>query len=117
MEPYGTVKIFRRSFEERGVFYSQMVGDRDSSTHAKVVAEDPYGWMKIKIEKIDCCNHYVKRFKYHYDRLANVPIDKIDNGDPRVTLKGKNGLQNHFLVSLQVYLSLAVKRNANNLDR
>lgn len=116
MEPHGTVKIFKRSLIHRGVIYERMVCDRDSSTFKEVLKSKPYGRLNCEVEKLDCVNHYVKRFKYHYDKLKNVDIPKIDRSDKRVTLKGVHGLQKSFLISLQVYLGLAIKRNSNDLQ-
>ena len=82
--------------------YEKMVGDQDSAMHNRVQQRNPYGALAIQVEKVDCTNHYVKRFRYLYDRLKNVPIDEIDRKDPKVTLKGKHGLSRSFQIFLAV---------------
>lgn len=68
-----------------------MVGDRDSTTFKKVGDSEPYS--HINIEKIDCINHYSKKFKILFDKLENVKIPKINYYDKIVTLKGKRRIK------------------------
>ena len=43
MEPMGTIQMFERSIEERGVKYLYFIGDGDSKTFKQIQEDKPYG--------------------------------------------------------------------------
>lgn len=114
MESEGTIALFKRSLELRGLVYKKMVGDLDTSTYKNVVNSRPYE--SIEIEKINCVNHYTKRFIYKYNKLKNVKFAKIHKDDKVVSLKGKYGLSNNFVFSLRIFMSISIKNNKGNLE-
>ena len=48
MEMEGAVIIFRRSIQLHSFRYSQMLGDGDAKTYARVCEDDPYDGRPIK---------------------------------------------------------------------
>ena len=83
MEMEGAVIIFRRSIQLHGFRYSQMLGDGDAKTYARVCEDDPYDGRPI--EKLECVNHVTKRME---TALRNLVQNKKAQGQP-IGGKGK----------------------------
>ena len=60
MEMVGAKRIFERSYVTRGLRYTKMLGDGDSSTYNSIVESKPYGDDHIP-NKLECIGHVQKR--------------------------------------------------------
>ena len=59
MEPEGAVRIFKRSFEVHGLYYTTFFGDGDSKSYSSV--KDIYSDVGVDVTKYECIGHVQKR--------------------------------------------------------
>lgn len=113
MEVAGVLRIFNRSVANRGVRYTQYLGDGDSKAFDRVCAEQPYG-PNVTISKLECIGHVQKRMGSRLRRLLKEK-SKIVLEDGK-KLGGKGRLTNVEIDRLQNYYGLAIRRNVENLE-
>ncbi|KAE8741785.1 hypothetical protein FOCC_FOCC012693 [Frankliniella occidentalis] len=93
MEVTGTVQMFERSVETRGVYYKNFIGDGDSKTHKAVVEANPYG-DDCPVVKKECVGRVHKRMG---TRLRNcVKNTKGLNGAGKLTGKEIDKLSDYY---------------------
>ena len=107
MEMEGAVIIFRRSIQLQGFRYSQMLGDGDAKTYARVCEDDPYDGRPI--EKLECVNHVTKRMG---TALRNLVQNKKAQGQP---IGGKGKLTDLRIKKLTNSYGKAIKGNRGDL--
>ena len=61
LESDAIVEGFNTSVEKRGLVYSPLIGDGDSSVYKKIIDVDPYK-RQIRVKKIECTNHLMRNF-------------------------------------------------------
>lgn len=111
MEPEGALRIFSRSIEEKGLRYTQYLGDGDSASYLKVRESKPYG--DIMVTKAECIGHIQKRVGARLRRLCTqYKGKKLDDEKP---LTGKNRLTNKTIDTLQNYFGMAIRHNTHSL--
>ena len=59
MEPEGAVRMFSRSIEKHGLYYTKFYGDGDSKSYLSV--KNVYESVGKKVEKLECIGHVQKR--------------------------------------------------------
>ena len=59
MEPEGTIRIFKISFEMHGLYYTKFFGDGDSKRYSSV--KDIYSDFRINVAKYGCIGHVQKQ--------------------------------------------------------
>ena len=107
MEMEGAVIIFRRSIQLQGFRYSQMLGDGDAKTYARVCEDDPYDGRPT--EKLECVNHVTKRIG---TALRNLVQNKKAQGQP---IGGKGKLTDLRIKKLTNSYGKAIKGNREDL--
>lgn len=107
MEMEGAVILFSRS-EEKGFRYTQMLGDGDAKTHAKLLEEDVYDGRPI--EQIECVNHVTKRLG---TALRTLVEKQKAQGQP---IGGKGKLTAERIKKLTNYYGRAIKDHKGDLD-
>ena len=112
METVGALRIFKRSFQTRGLKYKNMLGDGDSSTYNKIVQSKPYGDECIP-NKMECIGHVQKRVGSRLRKLKNQSKGvKLADGKG---LAGKGRLADSKIDVLQNYYGLAVRENLSDV--
>lgn len=109
MEVYGVEKLFERSILQRGVVYKYFLGDGDCKSFNKIEENQPYG-PTVEVEKLECINHFAKRFKTKIEKL--IKDKKIKK---KVKLDGKGKLSAKMIERLQSYYSKAIRNNHNSV--
>lgn len=104
MEPIGAGRIFLRSVQNRGLLYTQYLGDGDSKSHKTVSELDPYNGKEIV--KLECVGHYQKRLG---KALRQLVKDK--------KLGGKGKLTQALIDKLQNYFGIALRSNTESVDK
>ncbi|GFR90860.1 phenolphthiocerol synthesis polyketide synthase type I Pks15/1 [Elysia marginata] len=100
MESVGSVRIFSRSEEQRGLRYTEHLGDGDAAAFRKVAESCPYG-EDVQIVKLECVGHVQKRCDTRLRRLKNEnKTVKLEDGKGlggagRLTDKKIDTLQNY----------------------
>ncbi|XP_046145924.1 uncharacterized protein LOC123989247 [Osmia bicornis bicornis] len=61
MESDAIVEGFKTSVEKRGLIYSTLIADGDSSVYKKIIDADPYK-TQIRVKKLECKNHLLRNF-------------------------------------------------------
>lgn len=109
----GGIEIFKRSVPQY-VMYTEYLGDGDINAYKSVCDAQPYG-PDIVINKLECVGHVQKRMG---TRLRNLKAQKKkvkpSDGKP---LAGKGRLTNLAIQRIQTFYGLAIRRNANQLDK
>ena len=114
MEAAGAVRIFNRSSATRGLQYTDMLGDGDSSTYNSVVESKPYGEDCIP-KKLECIGHIQKRVGSRLRKLKTTKkAVKLSDGKG---LAGKGRLTDGKIDVLQNYYGLAVRENTNDVSK
>jgi hypothetical protein len=113
METAGAVRICERSLATRGLKYTKMLGDGDSSTYNTIVDREPYGDHCIP-EKLECIGHVQKRVGSRLRKLktSNKGLKLADGKG----LAGKGRLTDAKIDILQNYYGLAVRENLDSVD-
>ncbi|XP_043263650.1 uncharacterized protein LOC122403914 [Colletes gigas] len=62
MESAAIIEGFKCSIEMRGLVYSILVADGDSSVYKKILDNDPYKEYMVQVRKIECTNHLLRNF-------------------------------------------------------
>jgi hypothetical protein len=114
METVGAVRIFERSRATRGLKYTNMLGDGDSSTYNTIVESQPYGEDCIP-NKLECIGHVQKRVGNRLSKLksSNKGLKLADGKG----LSGKGRLTNSKIDVLQNYYGLAVRENLDDVGK
>ena len=99
MEKVDATKIFERSVQRYGLYYTTFYGDGDSKRFSAV--QKIYGPEK-SINKFECIRHYQKRVG---NRLRKLRKEK--------KLGGKNRLTNAKIDILQSYFGMPLRQNRN----
>ena len=114
MEAVGAVRIFNRSSATRGLQYTDMLGDGDSSTYNSVVENKPYGEDCIP-RKLECIGHIQKQVGSRLRKLKTTKkAVKLSDGKG---LDGKGRLTDGKIDVLQNYYGLAVRENTNDVSK
>lgn len=101
MEVFGATEIFKRSRESRGLEYKKYLGDGDSKAYNAACALGLY-----PIEKLECINHFAKRFKRRCEEFIKKSKRKIN---------GRGGVTANMIVKLQSYYRRAIINNCHDL--
>ena len=105
MEAAGAVRIFNRSSATRGLQYTDMLSDGDSSTYNSVVESKPYGEDCIP-RKLECIGLIQKRVGSRLCKLKTTKkAVKLSDGKG---IAGKGRLTDGKIDVLQNYYGLAV---------
>lgn len=104
MEPVGAGRLFLRSVQNRGLFYTQYLGDGDSKSFKTVSELDPYDGKEIV--KLECVGHYQKRLGKGLRQL--VKTKKIG---------GKGKLTQALIDKLQNYFGIALRSNTESVEK
>ena len=88
METTGAVRIFERSLATRGLKYTNMLGDGDSSTYNSIVESQPYGEDCIP-NKLECIGHVQKRVGSRLRKLKNSKGLTLADGKKGLSGKGR----------------------------
>jgi hypothetical protein len=108
METAGALRIFEQSFVTRGLKYTRMLGDGDSSTYSAIVDSQPYGEDCIPT-KLECIGHVQKRVGSRLRRLKSTyKRTKLDDGKG---VGGRGRLTDGKIDILQNYYGLAIREN------
>ncbi|XP_076655252.1 uncharacterized protein LOC143360365 [Halictus rubicundus] len=83
MESDTILEGFKTSIEKRGLIYSTLIADGDSSTYKKILDCDPYAGM-VRVKKIECSNHLLRNF---CKKMRDV-VKKTPPGRYRKTVEG-----------------------------
>lgn len=106
MEADAITVMFNRSKTLYKTKYINYIGDGDSKTYKQVVESEPYG-NKVKIIKKEYINNGQKRMG---SRLRKCKKDNKGLG-------GKGKLTGKLIDELCTYYELAIRRNADNLEK
>jgi len=85
MKSKAIVEGFRQSVADRGLRFRYLVADGDSSTYQNVCMEDPYLDVGMRVTKIECKNHVLRRLCTNLRKFAEglsgrqVPDPKREN--------------------------------------
>ena len=104
MEPEGAARIFERSLQEHGLYYTKYYGDGDSKSFQRV--EDVYKNDGKLVEKLECIGHVQKRMGA---ALRNLRREKKET-------RGKGKLTDRMIDRLQNYYGIAIRSNIGNLE-
>ena len=104
MEPEGAIRIFKRSFEMHGLYYTKFFGDGDSKSYSSV--KDIYSDVGIDIAKYECIGHVQKRMG-----TALRKLKKEKKG-----LGGKGRLTDRIIDKIQNYYGIAIRQNVGNIE-
>ena len=105
MEGTGTVQLFQRSVETRGLKYLYFIGDGDSKTFKQVADAKPYGDDCI-IKKKECVGHVGKRMGRRLRELK-----KKNKG-----LGGKGKLTGKEIDKLSSYYGKAIRDHSDSVE-
>ena len=108
MEMEGAAILFQQSVQLHGFRYSEMLGDGDAKTHARLLQEDPYDGRPV--EKLECVNHVTKRLG---TALRNLAEKKKAQGEP---VGGHGKLTEIRIKELTNYYGRAIKDNSGDLE-
>ena len=112
MKTAGAVRIFERLLTTRGLKYTKMLGDGDSSTNNTIVEREPYGEDCIP-EKLECIGHVQKRVGSRGRKLKSPNMGlKLADGKG---LAGKGRLTDAKIDILQNYYGLAIRENLDDV--
>ena len=113
MEMAGALRMFERSYVSRGLRYTDMLGDGDSSTYNSIVESKPYGDDCVP-NKLECIGHVQKRVGSRLRRLKNSKKGvKLSDGKG---LGGKGRLTDGKIDVLQNYYGIAVRQNLDDVN-
>jgi hypothetical protein len=110
METFGAKKIFERSEKNRGLQYTKYLGDGDSKAYKAVCEMNPY--FGIQIEKLECLNHFAKRFKYNCEQFL-----KKFREQKGISLRGLNGITANLIQKLQSYYRYSIFKHYDNISK
>ena len=112
METEGTISIFKRSIEKRGLQYTIFVGDGDSSCYGKVkeAMSEIYD-----MQKEECVGHIQKRMGTALRKfVADNKGQKLMDGKP---VGGKGRLTKEKIDKIQNYYGMAIRNNPEDLAK
>jgi len=95
MEPAAIVEGFKNSFRDQGLVYRFLLADGDSATYQQVLLANPYAELGIRVTKIQCKNHILRRLCTNLRKLC----ESLSNKCTRILnsnryLKPKETVQN-----------------------
>ena len=116
MDKEGAIRLFGRSIKNKFI-YKNFVGDGDSSSYNGVLGmnngKGPYE--NVKVNKIECINHYQKRLGSRLRKLVNEEKVEVETktGKKRKmsTLSGKNKLTVNKIDILSSLFGKAIREN------
>ena len=104
MEPEGAERLFKRSVQEYGLYYTKYYGDGDSKSFQRV--ENVYENHGKLVEKLECIGHVQKRMG---TALRNLRKEKKGT-------RGKGKLTDRMIDRLQNYYGIAIRSNIGDLE-
>lgn len=111
MECDGMVTIFQRSQSERGVRYTNYIGDGDSKTFLSISESKPYG--DTAVTKLECVGHIQKRMGTRLRNLKKeIGSKKLSDGKG---LSGKGRLTDKIINQLSTYYGNAIRQHCNSV--
>ena len=111
MEAVGSVRMFSRSEDTRGLRYTAHLGDGDFSSFKKVCEAQPYG--DIEVNKLECVGHVQKRVGSRLRKLrTQYKSQKLSDGKG---ISGAGRLTEQRIDTLQNYFGFAIRQNSGNL--
>lgn len=113
MEVEGVVDMFKTSEDTYGIRYKYYLGDGDSASFPRVVAEKPYGPDFI-IEKQECVGHVQKRMGSRLRTLKNKSAKNLLSDGK--TIGGTGRLSGAAIKKIQEYYGNAIRRNSSSLE-
>ena len=84
MEAAGLVDCFKSSIQNRGLRYTNFIGDGDSKSYLEIVANDPYSG--VTVQKLEFVGHFQKRVGA---RLRNFESENKEKLSDAKLLSGK----------------------------
>ena len=108
MEVEGALILFSRSVDKHKLRYTQMLGDGDAKTHARIEAGDPFEGRPVL--KLECVNHVAKRLGTGLRDL------KAKLGAQGQSIGGRGKLTDDRIKQLTGYYGRAIKDNVGDLD-
>lgn len=104
MEAEGAERIFKRSVENHGLYYTDFYGDGDSKSHPRVAKV--YEEVGKSVKKLECIGHVQKRM--------GAALRKLRKEKKKVGGKGK--LTDKMIDRMQNYYGIAIRSNIGNLE-
>ena len=92
MEATAIVEGFKSSIADRGLVYNFLVADGDSATYQKVLLANPYADLGVRVRKIECKNHQLRRLYTNLRKLCETITNRatrIPHEDPARFIKPK----------------------------
>ena len=105
MEAAGLVDCFKSSIQNRGLRYTNFIGDGDSKSYLEIVANDPYSG--VTVQKLECVEHFQKRVGARLQKIKSENKGKLSDGKP---LTGKDRLT-ESINKLQNYFGIAIRQS------
>ena len=102
MEAAGLVDCFKSSIQNRGLRYTNFIGDGDSKSYLEIVANDPYSG--VTVQKLECVGHFQKRVGARLRKLKSEIKGKLSDGKP---LTGKGPLTEKVINNYKIILELS----------
>ena len=104
MEAAGLVDCFKSSIQNRGLRYTNFIGDGDSKSYLEIVANDPYSG--VTVQNLECVGQ--KRARARLRKLKSENKGKLSDGKP---LTGKGRLTEKVINKLQNYFGIAIRQS------
>ena len=79
--------LFKSSIQNRGLWYTNLIGDGDSKSYLEIVANDPYSGMTV--QKLEFVGHFQKHVGARLRKLKSENKGKLSDGK---LLSGKGRL-------------------------
>ena len=99
MKAAGVVKIFQHSVQNHKLFYSQYLGDGDTSLFKGVVESNPCSEFGIVPKKVECVCHVQKRL---WTRLGNM-VKEYSIKAKQLLCQGKENSQKKLLIICKIF--------------
>ena len=115
METQGAIRIFSRSISERGLKYTQFVGDGDSSCFGRVaeMLKKDYG-DNYQVVKEECVGHVQKRIGSALEAYKKGMKGKVLSDGKGVGGAGR--LTKDMIKRIQNYYGFAIRQNKGKLE-
>lgn len=114
MESQGAKHIWERSVQERGVYYTTMVGDGDSSTYATI--KDTYESDSKTVQKGECVGHVQKRVGKNLRELTKKHTRTCNPLSDGKGIGGKGRLTQERIDSMQTFYGRVIRDTVKRTD-
>ena len=79
-EAAGIVDCFKSSVQNRGLRYTNFIGDGDSKSYLEIVANDPDSG--VTVQKLECVGYFQKCVGARLRKLKSENKSKLSDGKP-----------------------------------